>query len=111
MLLSLSETLGELAKNGKGPKRSILIGHWDAEEHGVLGSSEWVEQMREQLEAKALIGSDRANRTYEERQKNKKHTYIYSYKPHMHGHLVPAVWRSHTYLLLVNSTNSVQHTL
>lgn len=54
MLLSLSETLGKLAKAGKGPKRSILIGHWDAEEHGVIGSSEWVEQMQEQLEAKAV---------------------------------------------------------
>ncbi len=54
MLLSLSETLGKLAKNGKGPKRSILIGHWDAEEHGVLGSSEWVEQMREELGSKAV---------------------------------------------------------
>ena len=54
MLLSLSETLGKLAKDGKEPKRSILIGHWDAEEHGVLGSSEWVEQMRDQLAAKAV---------------------------------------------------------
>lgn len=42
MLLSLSETLGRLAKAGLTPKRSVLIGHWDAEEHGVLGSSEWV---------------------------------------------------------------------
>ena len=54
MLLSLSETLGKLAKAGKSPKRSILIAHWDAEEHGVLGSSEWVEQMREELGAKAV---------------------------------------------------------
>jgi N-acetylated-alpha-linked acidic dipeptidase len=54
MLLSLSETLGKLAKMGKGPKRSILIGHWDAEEHGVIGSSEWVEQMKNQLQAKAV---------------------------------------------------------
>tara|TARA_R110002051_G_scaffold257435_3_gene316409 strand:+ start:203 stop:2296 length:2094 start_codon:yes stop_codon:yes gene_type:complete len=54
MLLSLSETLGKLVKAGKGPKRSILIAHWDAEEHGVIGSAEWVEQMREQLEAKAV---------------------------------------------------------
>lgn len=54
MLLSLSETLGKLAKEGKRPKRSILIGHWDAEEHGVIGSSEWVEQMRVQLEANAV---------------------------------------------------------
>lgn len=51
MLLSLSETLGKLPN---GPKRSILIGHWDAEEHGVIGSSEWVEQMRDELKAKAV---------------------------------------------------------
>ena len=42
MLLSLSETLGKMAKAGYRPKRSILIGHWDAEEHGVIGSTEWV---------------------------------------------------------------------
>jgi N-acetylated-alpha-linked acidic dipeptidase len=54
MLLSLSETLGKLAKNGQRPKRSILIAHWDAEEHGVIGSSEWVEQMRTELNAKAV---------------------------------------------------------
>jgi len=55
MLLSLSETLGKLKDNGYTPKRSILIGHWDAEEHGVIGSTEWVEQMRDQLNAKGVI--------------------------------------------------------
>ncbi|AFL85160.1 putative aminopeptidase [Belliella baltica DSM 15883] len=54
MLLSLSETLGQLAKEGKSPKRSILIAHWDAEEHGVIGSTEWVEHYREELQAKAV---------------------------------------------------------
>ena len=54
MLLSLSETLGEMVKNGYRPKRSILIAHWDAEEHGVIGSSEWVEQMRDELKAKGV---------------------------------------------------------
>ena len=54
MLLSLSETLGKLVIEGKGPRRSILIGHWDAEEHGVIGSTEWVEQMRDELKAKAV---------------------------------------------------------
>ena len=55
MLLSLSETLGKLKKKGYAPKRSILIGHWDAEEHGVIGSSEWVEQMKNQLNAKGVV--------------------------------------------------------
>ena len=54
MLLGLSESLGKLAKEGKGPKRSILIAHWDAEEHGVIGSAEWVEQMKDELNAKAV---------------------------------------------------------
>ena len=55
MLLSLSETLGKLKDLGYSPKRSVLIGHWDAEEHGVIGSTEWVEQMREELKAKGVI--------------------------------------------------------
>ena len=55
MLLSLSQTLGKLKDEGHSPKRSILIGHWDAEEHGVIGSTEWVEQMREELNAKGVI--------------------------------------------------------
>ena len=55
MLLSLSETLGKLKEQGFAPKRSVLIGHWDAEEHGVIGSTEWVEQMRNQLNAKGIV--------------------------------------------------------
>jgi len=54
MLLSLSETLGALSKSGFQPKRSILIAHWDAEEHGVIGSSEWVEQFRDELALKGV---------------------------------------------------------
>ena len=55
MLLSLSETLGKLNDEGYRSKRSILIGHWDAEEHGVIGSTEWVEQMRDELNAKGVV--------------------------------------------------------
>lgn len=54
MLLTLSEALGQLAREGKSPKRSILIAHWDGEEHGVIGSTEWVEQMKAELGAKAV---------------------------------------------------------
>src|SRR6056300_493028 len=54
MLLSLSESLGNLAAQGYRPKRSIMIAHWDAEEHGVIGSSEWVEQLSDELGAKAI---------------------------------------------------------
>ena len=54
MLLALSESFGKLAQAGKKPKRSILIAHWDGEEHGVIGSTEWVEQFRDELSAKAV---------------------------------------------------------
>lgn len=54
MLLTLAEALGELYKNGQKPSRSILIGHWDAEEQGVIGSTEWVEHLKKDLSAKAV---------------------------------------------------------
>jgi N-acetylated-alpha-linked acidic dipeptidase len=54
MLLALSESLGKLAQAGHKPKRTIKIAHWDAEEQGVIASSEWVEQFREELEAKGV---------------------------------------------------------
>ncbi|EPR71587.1 M28 family peptidase [Cyclobacterium qasimii] len=54
MLLTLSEALGELVKDGYSPKRSIMIAHWDAEEYGVIGSTEWVEQMKKELGTNAV---------------------------------------------------------
>ena len=48
-LLTLAEALGVLADEGCRPERSILIAHWDAEEYGILGSTEWVEQLRDEL--------------------------------------------------------------
>jgi len=54
MLLTLAEVLGDMARQGLKPRRTIRIAHWDAEEHGILGSTEWVEQHREALSAKAI---------------------------------------------------------
>jgi N-acetylated-alpha-linked acidic dipeptidase len=54
MLLTFAEALGELYKNSQKPARSILIGHWDAEEQGVIGSTEWVEHLKKELGAKAI---------------------------------------------------------
>lgn len=51
MLLTLAESLGKMPQK---PKRTIKICHWDAEEHGVIGSTEWVEQMRDELTNKAV---------------------------------------------------------
>lgn len=55
MLLTLAESLGEMVENGNRPKRSIMIAHWDAEEFMLIGSSEWVEQLRDELNASAVL--------------------------------------------------------
>ena len=55
MLLTLAESLGEMLKNGNRPKRSIMIAHWDAEEFLLIGSTEWVEQLRDELNANSVM--------------------------------------------------------
>ena len=63
MLLTLAEALGELSREEEcRPRRSIMIAHWDAEEYGIIGSTEWVEEFREALEANAIayINADAA---------------------------------------------------
>jgi N-acetylated-alpha-linked acidic dipeptidase len=62
MLLTLSESLGKMAKEGLKPQRTIKIAHWDAEEVGLMGSTEWVEQFRNELGAKgvAYLNADAA---------------------------------------------------
>ena len=42
-MLETVHGLGELLKSGWHPKRTIVIGSWDAEEEGLIGSTEWVE--------------------------------------------------------------------
>ena len=56
MLLTLADALGDLVReHGEcRPRRSIMIAHWDAEEYGIIGSTEWVEHFREELEANAI---------------------------------------------------------
>jgi N-acetylated-alpha-linked acidic dipeptidase len=41
--------LGELLKSGWKPKRTIVLGSWDAEEEGLIGSTEWGEQHEKEL--------------------------------------------------------------
>ena len=43
-MLETVHGLGELLKQGWKPKRSIVIASWDAEEEGLIGSTEWAEQ-------------------------------------------------------------------
>ena len=54
MLLGVAETLGKMASMGNRPKRTIKIGHWDAEEVGIIGATEWVEHFRDELNSKTI---------------------------------------------------------
>jgi N-acetylated-alpha-linked acidic dipeptidase len=53
-LLAVARGLGELLKQGWRPQRTIILGSWDAEEFGLIGSTEWVEQHAEELSRKAV---------------------------------------------------------
>ena len=48
-MLETVHGLGELLKQGWKPKRRIVIASWDAEEEGLIGSTEWVEDHMAQL--------------------------------------------------------------
>jgi N-acetylated-alpha-linked acidic dipeptidase len=49
-MLETVHGLGELLKSGWKPKRTIVIGSWDAEEEGLIGSTEWGEGHVAELE-------------------------------------------------------------
>ena len=53
-VLEVGRALGALVRSGWKPRRSILICHWDGEEPGLIGSTEWVEANRAELQAKAV---------------------------------------------------------
>jgi N-acetylated-alpha-linked acidic dipeptidase len=48
-MLEAVHGLGELLKSGWKPKRTIVIGSWDAEEEGLMGSTEWGEDYAKNL--------------------------------------------------------------
>jgi N-acetylated-alpha-linked acidic dipeptidase len=48
-MLEAVHGLGESLKAGWKPKRTIVFGSWDAEEEGLMGSTEWGEQHEKEL--------------------------------------------------------------
>jgi N-acetylated-alpha-linked acidic dipeptidase len=48
-MLETVHGLGVLLKQGWKPKRRIVVASWDAEEEGLIGSTEWVEDHQAQL--------------------------------------------------------------
>ena len=55
-----ARVIGELAKKGFRPKRTLVYCAWDGEEPALLGSTEWVEDHQQELNQKAVayINSD-----------------------------------------------------
>jgi len=65
-LMEEARVIGQLAKAGQRPKRTLVYCGWDAEEQGLLGSTEWVEDHRDELQQKAVayINTDGNSRGY-----------------------------------------------
>jgi N-acetylated-alpha-linked acidic dipeptidase len=58
-MLEAVHGLGDLLKQGWTPKRRIVIGSWDAEEEGLMGSTEWAElHAKELAHAVAYFNTD-----------------------------------------------------
>jgi N-acetylated-alpha-linked acidic dipeptidase len=53
-MLEVARGFGQLLKQGWKPRRTIILGSWDAEEYGLIGSTEWAEEYAEELQQKAV---------------------------------------------------------
>ena len=53
-MLEIGRALGEMMRAGWKPRRTIVLCSWDAEEYGLIGSTEWVEQHAAELKEKAV---------------------------------------------------------
>ncbi len=53
-LMEEARAAGALARKGQRPKRTLVYCAWDAEEPGLIGSTEWVEDHMGELQQKAV---------------------------------------------------------
>jgi N-acetylated-alpha-linked acidic dipeptidase len=53
-MLEVGRGFGELLKQGWKPRRTIIFASWDAEEYGLIGSTEWAEELAPELKEKAV---------------------------------------------------------
>lgn len=54
-LMEEARGISELVKSGWKPKRTIIYAAWDAEEQGLIGSTEWAELHADELRNKAAV--------------------------------------------------------
>ena len=53
-VLEAARAFATLAREGQRPARTVVFATWDAEEWGLIGSTEWVEELEDSLQAKAV---------------------------------------------------------
>ena len=53
-VLEIARGFGQLLKEGWKPRRTIIFCSWDAEEYGLIGSTEWAEELATDLREKAV---------------------------------------------------------
>lgn len=53
--LEEAKAIGDLIKTGWKPKRTLVYCAWDAEEPGLIGSTEWLEDHMKELQEKAVV--------------------------------------------------------
>ncbi|MDB2375527.1 M28 family peptidase [Gammaproteobacteria bacterium] len=53
-LMAEAKSVGELAQAGNAPARTLIYAAWDAEEPGLIGSTEWVEHHAAELSEHAV---------------------------------------------------------
>jgi N-acetylated-alpha-linked acidic dipeptidase len=54
VVMELGRVLGELRRGGWQPERSIVLAFWDAEEYGLIGSTEFAEEFAAELRERAV---------------------------------------------------------
>ncbi len=54
-LLAEAQAIGNLVKQGWRPKRTLVYASWDAEEPGLIGSTEWAETHADELKQNAVL--------------------------------------------------------
>ncbi|XP_048586713.1 N-acetylated-alpha-linked acidic dipeptidase 2 isoform X2 [Nematostella vectensis] len=54
VLMETARLVGHLRKESWRPRRTIIFASWDAEEYGILGSAEWVEENEKILSSRAV---------------------------------------------------------
>ncbi|XP_015680366.1 N-acetylated-alpha-linked acidic dipeptidase 2 [Protobothrops mucrosquamatus] len=54
VLQEVARSFGKMMEKGWRPRRTIIFASWDAEEFGLLGSTEWAEENSKLLQARAV---------------------------------------------------------